>query len=348
MIEVENLRRAYRSRRRGTMSRGDLNIAVDDLSFTVTPGLVTGFVGPNGAGKTTTMRMIAGLERPTSGRALVDGRPIGEHRAPMQALGALLDAKAIHPGRSIRAHLRILAATARLGDTAVEEVLALVGLLDVADRRIGALSLGMGQRVGLAGVLLGDPETVMLDEPLNGLDPVGIAWMRRLMRTLAEQGRAVLVSSHLMSEMALTADHLVVVGRGRLLADESLEAFMARAAPRAVLVRSPAVGQLQELLRTLAQDAEASSAPSPGTPALPGDPGGGVALVRRVPGSHDGSGPRVVRPLNSGAFEVLGLSAEQIGLAAAAAGVPLAELTTQRASLEETVTTLTAQASDFQ
>jgi len=354
MIEVKNLRRVYRGRRRGLLGRRSSSVAVDDLTFTVAPGMVTGFVGPNGAGKTTTMRMIAGLERPTSGQTFIDGLPIGQHRAPMASLGALLDAKAVHPGRSIRTHLRVLAATCGLQEATVEEAIALVGLEAVAGRRIGALSLGMGQRVGLAGVLLGSPTTVMLDEPLNGLDPVGIAWMRELMRTLAEQGRAVLVSSHLMSEMALTADHLIVIGQGRLLADEPLTAFMDRAAPQAVLVRSPAVAQLQHVLQVLVEngpDAEhhafsASTADAHGgsTQAAVGH---GVALAQRRPPSSV-AGARSVRRLGSGAFEVLGVSAERIGLAAAAAGVPLVELTSQRASLEETVMDLTAGATQFQ
>ena len=210
MIEAVGLRKVYGKK-----------VAVHDLSFTVRPGIVTGFLGPNGSGKSTTMRMVVGLDRPTAGQVLVDGKPFTAHGAPLSSMGALLDAKAVHTGRSAYRHLQAMAATAGIPNSRVDEVIDLVGLREVARKRAGGFSLGMGQRLGIASALLGDPSTVMFDEPVNGLDPDGILWIRNLMKDLAQQGRAVFVSSHLMSEMALTAEHLVVIGKGRLIADET-------------------------------------------------------------------------------------------------------------------------------
>jgi ABC-2 type transport system ATP-binding protein len=204
--------------------------AVDDLTFTVRPGVVTGFLGPNGAGKSTTMRLILGLERPTSGSTTVNGKPYRDHVAPLRQVGALLEARAIHPGRSAYHHLLALAQTAGISRSRVHDVIDAVGLPDVARRRAGKYSLGMGQRLGIATALLGDPRTVILDEPLNGLDTEGIRWVRELLRGLAAEGRTVFVSSHLMNEMALTAEHLIVIGRGRLIADAPLAEFVGTAA----------------------------------------------------------------------------------------------------------------------
>ncbi|NAZ74460.1 ATP-binding cassette domain-containing protein [Kineococcus sp. T13] len=298
MIEAVGLRKVYGKK-----------VAVHDLSFTVRPGIVTGFLGPNGSGKSTTMRMVMGLDRPTAGQVLVDGRPFAQHRAPLSAVGALLDAKAVHTGRSAHRHLQSMAATAGIPRSRVDEVVDLVGLREVARKRAGGFSLGMGQRLGIASALLGDPATVMFDEPGNGLDPDGILWIRNLMKELASQGRAVFVSSHLMSEMALTAEHLVVIGKGRLIADESVQSFIDRVQPRGVTVRSPQVSQLTDLV-------------------------------------VDGGG--TLRPVDDGAFEVRGMSAVAIGDAAAARGVALHELTTVRASLEEAFMELTASAVEYQ
>src|SRR5882757_11111442 len=208
--------------------------AVDDLTFTVRPGVVTGFLGPNGAGKSTTMRMIVGLDAPTSGSVTVNGRHYAEHRAPLQEVGTLLEAKSIHPGRSAFNHLNSLALTHGIPRRRVEEVIEMTGLTKVARKAAGAFSLGMGQRLGIAAALLGDPQTVMLDEPVNGLDPEGIHWIRNLLKNLAAEGRTVFVSSHLMSEMALTADHLIVVGRGKLIADTGVEEFLRHASGNVV------------------------------------------------------------------------------------------------------------------
>ncbi|MGY1809304.1 ABC transporter ATP-binding protein [Blastococcus sp. SYSU D00669] len=236
MIEIRNLTKVYG----GTT-------AVDDLTVTVRPGVVTGFLGPNGAGKSTTMRAVVGLDRPTYGDVLVGGRRYADHPAPLREVGALLDAKAAHPGRSARAHLRALAMTNGIARARVDEVLDMVGLREVADRRVGGFSLGMSQRLGIAAALLGDPAVVLLDEPVNGLDPDGIRWIRELLRGLAAEGRTVFVSSHLMSEMALTADHLVILGRGRLVADVSMEQMTASATGQ-VTVRSPQADHLAVLL----------------------------------------------------------------------------------------------------
>jgi ABC-2 type transport system ATP-binding protein len=222
--------------------------AVRDLSFTVRPGLVTGFLGPNGAGKSTTMRMILGLDRPTAGEVLVQGRRYDSYPAPLHEIGALLDAKAVHPNRSAFAHLLALAASNGIGRRRVEAVLEMVGLREVASKRAGTFSLGMGQRLGIAAALLGDPAVILMDEPVNGLDPAGIRWIRELLRSLAAEGRTVFVSSHLMSEMALTADQLVIVGRGRLLADVSMAEMTASATP-SVRLRTPQPEEVVRLLR---------------------------------------------------------------------------------------------------
>jgi ABC-2 type transport system ATP-binding protein len=219
MIEVRGLRKRY-----------GRTVAVDGLSFDVRPGMVTGFLGPNGSGKSTTMRLILGLDAPDAGQAWIGGRRYRQLRWPLREVGALLEARAFHPGRSARAHLRALAASNGLPRSRVEEVLGAVGLADAAGRRAGTFSLGMGQRLGLAGALLGDPGVLLLDEPVNGLDPEGIRWIRGLLRSLAAQGRAVLVSSHLIGELGRTADHVVVIGRGRLLADTSTAELAARSA----------------------------------------------------------------------------------------------------------------------
>jgi ABC-2 type transport system ATP-binding protein len=225
----------------GLTKRFGENTAVDGLTVEITPGRVTGFLGPNGAGKTTTMRLILGLQRPTAGRALVNGKPYVEHRYPMREIGALLDATAVHPRRSARNHLLAMAATHGIRARRVEQVLHAVGLSDVADRLAGTFSLGMSQRLGIAGALLGDPQVLMLDEPVNGLDPDGVRWIRTFLREFAEQGRTVFVSSHLMSEMEQTADRLVVIGRGRLIADTEIGALLNGGSVR---VRGPELAPL--------------------------------------------------------------------------------------------------------
>jgi len=238
MIEVQDLTKRYGS-----------TVAVDRLSFSVPPGVVTGFLGPNGAGKSTTMRIILGLDRPTSGRALIDGRPYASLKGPLHHVGALLDAKDVHPGRTAKAHLSALALSNGIPTRRVGEVLELTGLSAVAKKRIRGFSLGMSQRLGIAATMLGDPDVLMFDEPVNGLDPEGIVWIRTFMRAMAAEGRTVLVSSHLMSEMALTADHLIVIGRGRLLADVATRAFIEASSGNSVRVRSPQRDQLESLLR---------------------------------------------------------------------------------------------------
>jgi ABC-2 type transport system ATP-binding protein len=279
-------------------------IAVDNLTFTVRPGVVTGFLGPNGAGKSTTMRMILGLDRPTSGTATVNGRALQFHRSPLAEIGFLLDAGALHPRRSSRNHLLALAATNGIPDSRVDTVIDLVGLSDVADRSSGGFSLGMGQRLGIASALLGDPHTVMLDEPLNGLDPEGIRWMRALLRSLADEGRTVFVSSHLMSEMALVADHFVIVGAGRLIADVTANELAAMAPAHTVRVRTPNPTGLHTLLE------------------------------------GDGDGVNV-SSIDGDVLIVTGRSSEQIGTSATAAGIILYELTPQPTSLEQTFMDLT-------
>ena len=300
MIHVEHLTKAYGPTK-----------AVDDLSFTVRPGIVTGFLGPNGAGKSTTMRMILGLDRPTFGTAMVNGKVLAEHEAPITEIGSLLEAKAIHPKRSARNHLRALAATTGIGDRRVEEVLDIVGLTDVADRIAGGFSLGMGQRLGIASALLGDPETIMLDEPVNGLDPEGIVWIRELLKGLALEGRTVLVSSHLMTEMALTAEHFVIIGRGRLIADVSGDELQAMASEQSVFVRTPDGPHLRRLL---AAD--------------------GVE-VRNETGVADG-------------YTISGVDGDSIGRRAAANGLVLLELTPRRSSLEATFMALTHDSVEYQ
>ena len=222
--------------------------AVDDLTFTVRSGIVTGFLGPNGAGKSTTMRMILGLDQPTSGQALIDGKPYRELKTPLRTVGALLDAKWVHPNRSARAHLQWMAASNGIPKSRVDEVLALVGLPEVAGKKAGSFSLGMSQRLGLAGALLGDPKVLLFDEPVNGLDPEGIVWIRQLMQRLAAEGRTVLVSSHLLTEMALTAEQLVVIGRGRLISDSTVAEFVDRSSESTVRVRSPQMDALRSAL----------------------------------------------------------------------------------------------------
>jgi ABC-2 type transport system ATP-binding protein len=297
VIEARNLSKRY----------GD-NLAVDDVSFTVRPGIVTGFLGPNGAGKSTTMRMIMGLDRPSSGAVTVNGRPFAEHANPLQQAGALLEARAVHSGRSARNHLKVMAATAGIGQQRVNEVIDMVGLDTVADRRVGKFSLGMGQRLGIASALLGDPQTLILDEPVNGLDPDGVRWVRNLLRGLADEGRTVFLSSHLMSEMALTADHVIVVGKGTLLRDQSMADFIADSAADTVRVRSPEIEKLAVLL----QQQQAT-----------------------------------IRPQHDGALEVEGLTSDQIGTIAGQAGLTLYELATTGASLEEAYMTLTESSVDY-
>jgi len=296
MIELHGLTKRYGPK-----------TVVDDLTFTIEPGVVTGFLGPNGAGKSTTMRMLVGLERPDAGHATVNGRSYDQHRAPAREIGVLLDASARHPGRSARDHLLALASTHRIPTRRVDEILELVGLTEVARSRSGGFSLGMGQRLGIASALLGDPATVMLDEPVNGLDPEGIRWIRELLRGLAAEGRTVFVSSHLMTEMALTAEHLIVVGRGRLIADISVADLVARSTT-SVRVRSPRAAQLSAIL---ARD--------------------GVTVTTRA----------------DGALEVTGLTLEQIGDRAATAALTVHELTLQQASLEEAYMELTADAVEY-
>jgi ABC-2 type transport system ATP-binding protein len=282
--------------------------AVDGLSFTVRPGIVTGFLGPNGSGKSTTMRLILGLDAPTRGDVTVNGRHYRDHAAPLHEAGALLEARSVHTGRSAYNHLLALAQTHGIPKRRVSDLIDLVGLHEVARKRSGQFSLGMGQRLGIAAALLGDPKTVMLDEPVNGLDPEGIHWVRNLLKGLAAEGRTVFVSSHLMSEMALTADHLIVIGRGKLIADTSVDEFVARASRKVVVVRSPELERLRaELTRP------------------------GVTFVE---------GER-------GALEVHGLTAEQVGDMAAGAGIALHELTPQQASLEEAFMDLTRDEVEF-
>src|SRR5690349_13438586 len=238
MIEATNLTKRY----------GDRN-AVDDVTFTVTPGVVTGFLGPNGAGKSTTMRLILGLDAPTSGSVIVNGRPYRDHPAPLTQVGALLEARAIHTGRTASNHLLTLAQTHGIGRNRVEELIDLVGLREVADKRVKSFSLGMGQRLGIASALIGNPRTLILDEPVNGLDPEGIHWIRTLLRRLADEGRTIFISSHLMSEMAQAAERVIVIGRGRIIADTTMSDFIRSASSEHVRVRSPEASRLAELIR---------------------------------------------------------------------------------------------------
>ncbi|MFE8012988.1 ABC transporter ATP-binding protein [Streptomyces antibioticus] len=297
MIEVEGLTKRY----------GD-KVAVNDLSFTVRPGIVTGFLGPNGAGKSTTMRMMLGLDRPTAGDVRIDGTHYDRLKDPLTYIGALLDAKAVHGGRSAYNHLLCLAQSNGIPRARVDEVLDTVGLTAVARKKAKGFSLGMGQRLGIAGALLGDPRILMFDEPVNGLDPEGIHWIRTLMKSLAAQGRTVFVSSHLMSEMALTAEHLVVIGQGRLLADTSMADFIARNSRSFVRIRTPQRERLLDLLR-----------------------GAGLTVVES----------------GSGVLEADGGTSEQIGELAARHQITLHELSPQQASLEEAFMRLTAESVEY-
>ena len=298
MIEVKDLVKRY----------GDTT-AVDHLSFAVQPGRITGFLGPNGAGKSTTMRLILGLDRPTSGNALIDGKPYRDLRDPLRYVGALLEARAVHGGRSAFNHLLYLAQTQGVPKRRVSEVLELVGLSAVAKKRTKGFSLGMGQRLGIAAALLGDPQILILDEPVNGLDPEGVLWIRQLLKALAANGRTIFVSSHLMNEMAVTADHLIVIGRGKLQADMPVEQFIAQFSDTAVLVRTPQVDAFKSAV---------------------GERGWSVTSANE-----------------DGAFIVTGSTASEIGELAAARSLVLHELTPQKASLEEAYMELTREAGEF-
>ncbi len=298
MIEIEHVTKRYGEK-----------VAVDDLSFSVKPGIVTGFLGPNGAGKSTTMRVILGLDRPNSGRATVNGKAYRDLPAPLHEIGALLEARAIHTGRSAYNHLLAMAQTHGIGRRRVDEVIELVGLTDVARKRAGGFSLGMGQRLGIASALLGDPATLILDEPANGLDPEGIRWIRNLLKGLAAEGRTVFLSSHLMAEMAQTAEHLIVIGRGRLIADTTVAEVVSQASHGAsVMVRTPGAGELRE--------------------ALLGD---GVRITS------------VERDL----LEVSGLTSAEVGAVAARRGIVLHELVPQMASLEQAFMRLTGDSVEY-
>ena len=298
MIEARQLTKRY----------GD-KTAVDGVDFTVRPGAVTGFLGPNGAGKSTTMRMIIGLDAPTAGTVTVNGRRYAQHSAPLHEVGALLEARSIHPGRSAFDHLMVLAHTHGISRARVTEVIELTGLQSVARKRAGAFSLGMGQRLGIAAALLGDPQTIMLDEPVNGLDPEGVLWIRNLLTGLAAEGRTVFVSSHLMSEMALVADHLIVVGRGRVLADTTVPELVRQAGGDTVVVAAADPARLRQVLA-----------------------GPGVAITGQ-PGSEQ--------------LTVTGLPARTIGLKAAEHGLALFELTAKSVSLEEAFMDLTKEAVEY-
>jgi ABC-2 type transport system ATP-binding protein len=298
MIIVENVTKRYGEK-----------VAVDDLSFEVKPGIVTGFLGPNGAGKSTTMRLILGLDAPTAGTVTLDGRKYADLPAPLHEVGAMLEARAIHTGRSAYNHLLALAQTHGIGRARVNEVIDLVGIQDVARKRVGGFSLGMGQRLGVAAALLGDPGVLILDEPANGLDPEGILWIRTLLKRLAKEGRTVFLSSHLMAEMAQTADHLVVIGRGRLIADTSVEDFVDRASTgAAVRVVSPQATELRDALAR--RDARVDSV------------------------EHD-------------VLEVHGLSGQAIGEIALAERIVLAELTPLQLSLEQAFMRLTGESVEY-
>ena len=297
MIEVQNLTKRY-----GTFT------AVDDLSFTVQPGIVTGFLGPNGSGKSTTMRMILGLDAPTSGTATVGGRTLAQHPAPLTSLGFLLDAGAVHPTRSAHDHLRALAVTNGIPTSRVDEVLDIVGLGDVGKRRSGGFSLGMGQRLGIAAALLGDPEVVMLDEPVNGLDPEGILWIRHLLQDLAKEGRTVFVSSHLMSEMELMAEHFVIIGQGALIEDISIDELRGMAAGEKTHVRAEQLDDLIGLMR-----------------------GDGIEIVSA----------------DRGSVSVSGLDAAQIGVIARDNNIALTSLIPEQRSLEDVFMSLTADAVQY-
>jgi len=291
MIVAENLSKRYGAKH-----------AVAGISFTVQPGKVTGFLGPNGAGKSTTMRMIVGLDRPTTGSVTVNGRPYASLSSPLTEVGVLLDAKAVHTGRTATNHLRAMAATHGIPRSRVDEVIEITGLGSVAGKRAGGFSLGMGQRLGIAAALLGDPHTLILDEPVNGLDPEGVLWVRRFVRHAASEGRTVLLSSHLMSEMALTADHIIVLGRGRVLADASVDALVQEWTTTTVRVRSPRASELASLF--LRDD---------------------VAITH----------------LADGVMDIGGVDAAVIGDEAAARGIPIHELTPTSGTLEDAYLSLT-------
>src|SRR5690348_16369429 len=302
VIEAQDLTNRY----------GD-KLAVDHLSFKVVPGRVTGFLGPNGAGKSTTMRLVLGLDRPNTGTATINGRPYAQLAQPLLTVGALLEAKAMHPGRSARNHLLFMTQTQGLPSRRVDEVLDLVGLREVANQRVRGYSLGMSQRVGIAAAMLGNPSVLLLDEPVNGLDPEGILWIRNLMKHLASEQRTIFVSSHLMNEMAVTADHLIVIGKGKLIADCTTQEFIERSSEKSVLVRSPDASALADLIA------------AEGGKAIPQDPAGGRAA----------------------ALSVTGLDAPRIGEIAAANRIVLHELTPQLASLEEAFIELTADTVEY-
>jgi ABC-2 type transport system ATP-binding protein len=297
MIEAHNLTKRY----------GD-KTAVDDLTFTVKPGIVTGFLGPNGSGKSTTMRLILGLDGPSGGEVTVDGRAYRDFPAPLHEVGVLLEARSVHTGRSAYHHLLALAQTHGIPRSRIRELISLVGLDEVARKRAGQFSLGMGQRLGIAAALLGDPEVLILDEPINGLDPEGIRWIRDLLKGLAAEGRTVFLSSHLMSEMSLTADHLIIIGRGRLIRDVGLAEFVDERSANVVRVRSPEASALREVI--LGPDVRVSSE-------------------------------------EPGVLEVQGLSAEQIGDAAARNGLVLHELTPEKTSLEDAFMELTREETEY-
>ncbi len=299
--------RAHALTKRFATGKGQTRVAVDGIDFVVEPGRVTGFLGPNGAGKSTTMRMILGLDAPTSGTVSVNGHRYAAAPAPLREIGALLDAHAIHPGRSARDHLRWMAASNGIPTTRVGEVLELVGLESVAGQRAGRYSLGMGQRLGIAAAMLGDPPVVVLDEPVNGLDPEGIRWVRTFARQLADEGRTVFISSHLMSEMALMADHLLVIGRGSILADCSMSDFMSDHAASYVRVKVPALADVENLL--------------------------------------SGRGLDVTRVDDE--LRVVGLDAAAVGELAFRHGLMLHELTLVRSSLEDAFMALTADSVEY-
>jgi ABC-2 type transport system ATP-binding protein len=297
VIEVNGVTKRYKD-----------TVAVDDLSFEVKPGQVTGFLGPNGSGKSTTMRMIMGLDAPDAGAARVNGRTYGNLPIPLREVGALLEAKAIHPGRSAYNHLWYLAQSNDIPRSRIDSVLEMVGLTDVAKKRAGKFSLGMGQRLGIAAALLGDPEVLLFDEPINGLDPEGILWVRNLLKRLASEGRTVFVSSHLMSEMALTADHLVVIGRGHLISTGTVPDFITRSTSQFVRVRSPRSSELARLL--MAEKVQVTSE-------------------------------------DDGALSVSGMSAVNIGELAGASSIYLHELSPQMASLEDAFMELTRDSVEY-
>jgi ABC-2 type transport system ATP-binding protein len=307
MIEVQDLTKRF----------GD-KVAVDHLSFTVQAGRVTGFLGPNGAGKSTTMRLILGLDRPNGGTATINGKGYSDLINPLRTVGALLEARSMHTGRSARNHLLFLAQTQGLPASRVDSVLELVGLSEVARKRTGSYSLGMSQRVGVAAAMLGDPQVLLLDEPVNGLDPEGVLWIRNLMKHLAGEGRTILVSSHLMNEMAVTADHLVVIGRGRLLAEAATEEIIARGSGKSVRVRTPDADRLTALIK--AEGGTATEAAN----------GNGAAAGDHAP-----------------VLTVTGVPAARIGELAASASIVLHELTPQLATLEDAFLELTADSLEY-